>query len=141
MYYEPPLTSNRIIFLRGNPICGGIKLKYELNIEIASKFLSLSYSIPHMYHYVMIARNITASLSYLVVALLNVLSQALNLSMADLITLYPSSSYGFCLLPFLGFTGIMRGKWYISGIQEEKRSFDLRLNSHDAFRSLSMTDT
>ena len=54
----------------------------------------------------MIAWNIMASLSYLITALLNVLSHALNLSMADLITLYPSSSYGICPLPFLGFTGI-----------------------------------
>jgi hypothetical protein len=55
---------------------------------------------------VMIAWNIMAILSYLIIALLNVLSHALNLSTADLIALYPSSSYGICLLPFLGFTGM-----------------------------------
>ena len=56
---------------------------------------------------VMIAWNIMASLSYLIIALLNVLSHELNLSMADLIALYSSSSYVICLLPFLGFTGML----------------------------------
>jgi len=55
---------------------------------------------------VMIALNIMASLSYLTMALLNVLSHALNLSIANLIILYPSSSYVIFFLPFLGFTGM-----------------------------------